>query len=275
MGKKRENQNLENTRRRPAQTRAIRESRGVKRYLYQSKPLAPRLLRLARAITAVPGHSQLAGISHVECEEMLAFYADSEKRGENVRALYPAVWKHLQACPRCRAAYTILMETTADDSTIPEVTSAHPLPFLVAQPEDAAWHTRVRSRIGGAPLGFGFTIRAEHLQKLVAPPESALILREQSPRADRSLLLSDTVTLGKREVIVQVWTRRTADPTRGQIEITLAASAPLPEPLRVSIAWNAHQYASQIQNGCARIDDIPLDELATARDLRVDFEERA
>lgn len=240
----------------------------------KSAPLALRLRRLTQAIATESRASSARHLTHAQVESLLAFYADSAKRGENVRALYPAVWKHLQTCPRCRATYTLLTETTTDDAAL-GIALTRPLPFLIAQPEDAAWHTRVRSRIGGAPLGFGFTIRAEHLQKLVALPESALILREQSPRADKSLLLSDTIALGKREVIVQVWTRRTADPTRVQIEITLVSSAPLPDPLRVSVEWNAHHYTRPIQNGRAHIDDIPLNDLATARDLRVDFEELA
>ncbi len=241
-------------------------------------PRALRFQHLAQAIASVPDAIQARRLSHVEVESLIEFYVDSEKRGEKVRTLYPAVWEHLQSCDRCRASYILLIEATSNSSTpesdgLPSIKAAQPLPFLVAQREDAAWNRHVRSRIGGAPLGFGFTIHAGHLQRLVAFPAPAIALRDQSQPGARSLLLSDTFTLGKREVMVELWTRRTEDSTQVQIEIHLASSTSLSELLRVSIQWNGHRYSSPIRQGRGMIDRIALADLERARDLRVEFEE--
>jgi hypothetical protein len=209
---------------------------------------------------------------------MLEFYVDSEHRKEDVRSLYPTVWKHIRTCTRCRESYTLITEATSDrykpesDESL-TASFAHPLPFLVTQRENAAWSKHVRSRIGGAPLGFGFTIHTEHLQRLVSLPAPALALRDQARPGARTLLLSDTFALGKREVMVELWTRRTEDPAQVQIEITLASSTSLPDPLRVSIRWNGHLYSSPIHQGQGVIDRIALSDLESARNLRVDFEE--
>jgi len=248
------------------------ERRGTKAEGRQKESLTQRLARLAQAIASASLPSR--PLSHADIEALLEFYVDSEQRGDDVRTLYPAVWKHLQSCSRCHTSYLLLTEALSESSEPPTIQAERSLPFLVTQPENAAWRKYVRSRIAGASLGFGFTIRAEHLQKLVAPPsEPALVLRNHAQSETKALLLSDHFTLGKREVMVELWTRRTQDPDQVQIEIILASSAPLPEPLRVSLRWNGHHYSSQIQQGYGVIERIPIADLKNARDLHVDFEE--
>lgn len=244
----------------------------------KKKPLALRLKHLAQAVASVSGASPVQRLPHVEVESLIEFYVDSEKRGEKVRTLYPAVWEHLKSCNRCRASYTLLTEATSNSSELegdglPSTRSVHPLPFLTAEVKDAAWSKHVRSRIGGAPLGFGFTIHSGHLQRLASLPAPALVLRDQSRPGARALLLSDTFTLGKREVLVELWSQRTEDPTQVQIEIALTSSNSLPDPLCVTVRWNEHHYSSQIHQGRGVIDRIAISDLESARDLRVDFEE--
>jgi hypothetical protein len=244
------------------------ERRKTKAKARRKESLTQRLARLAQAIASA------SPTLHADVEALLEFYVDSEQRGDDVRTLYPAVWKHLQSCNRCHTSYLLLTEALSESSEPPTIQAERSLPFLVTQPENAAWRKYVRSRIAGAPLGFGFTIQAEYLQKLVAPPsEPALVLRNHAQPEIKTLLLSDHFTLGKREVMVELWTRRTQDPDQVQIEIILASSAPLPEPLHVSLRWNGHHYASQIQQGYGVIERIPIADLKNARDLHVDFEE--
>jgi len=240
--------------------------------------LAMRLQHLAQAIASGPDASRVHRLSHAKVESLIEFYVDSEKRGEKAQALYPAVWSHLQSCSHCRVSYTLLTEAASDSDQresdgLHAAKSARPLPFLTAQTESAAWSKHVRSRIGGALLGFGFTIHSEHLQRLISSPTPALALRDQSRPGARALLLSDTFLLGKREIMVELWTHRTEDPAQVQIEITLASSTSLPDPLRVSIHWNGHKYSSPIHQGRGVIDRIAISDLERARDLRVDFEE--
>ena len=244
------------------------ERRGTKAEGRQKESLTQRLARLAQAIASA------SPTLHADVEALLEFYVDSEQRGDDVRTLYPAVWKHLQSCSQCHTSYLLLTQALAESAESPPLQATRPLPFSVTQPENAAWRKYVCSRIAGASLGFGFTIRAEHLQKLVAPPsEPALVLRNHAQSETKALLLSDHLTLGKHEVMVELWTHRTQDADHVHIEIILAATAPLPEPLRVSLRWNGHHYASQIQQGYGVIERIPIADLKNARDLHVDFEE--
>jgi len=239
----------------------------------KKEPLALRLKHLAQAIASASHASSPRRLSHHELESLLEFYVDSEQRGDDVRTLYPAVWKHLQSCSQCHTSYLLLTKALAESAESPPLQATRPLPFSVTQPENAAWRKYIRSRIAGAPLGFGFTIQAEYLQKLVASSEPALVLRNHAQPETKTLLLSDHLTLGKHEVMVELWTHRTQDADHVHIEITLAATAPLPEPLRVSLRWNGHHYSSQIQQGYGVIERIPIADLKNARDLHVDFEE--
>jgi hypothetical protein len=239
----------------------------------KKEPLALRLKHLAQAIASASHASSPRRLSHHEVESLLEFYVDSEQRGDDVRTLYPAVWKHLQSCSQCHTSYLLLTKALAESAESPPIQSTRPSPFPVTQPENAAWRKYIRSRIAGASLGFGFTIQAEYLQKLVASSEPALVLRNHAQPETKTLLLSDHLTLGKHEVMVELWTHRTQDADHVHIEIILAATAPLPEPLRVSLRWNGHHYASQIQQGYGVIERIPIADLKNARDLHVDFEE--
>ncbi len=245
------------------------EDRRTKDKGQKKESLTPRLARLAQAIATT---SSRRALTHADVEALLEFYVDSERRGENARTLYPTVWQHLQACDLCRTSYTLLTQALAENSEPSPEHPLPPLPFLTPQPEKAAWHKHLRSRIAGAPLGFGFTIHAEHLQKLVASSESALVLRNHTQPETKTLLLADHVPLGKRDVIVEVWTHR-AEPNYLRLEIVVVASDPLPESLRVSVRWNAHHYTSPIRQGYGIIERIPIPDLQNARDLHVDFEE--
>lgn len=222
-----------------------------------------RLQRLAQAIAN-------AGMSHADCEAALEFYLDGELRRQDARKLYPSVWQHLQTCARCRASYELLHATLVPvHSPAPNTLPA--LPFLAPAAANAAWRKRVRARVGGAALGFGFLIQPHHLRQLFN--SAALPLTRGHPSAEnRSLLLTDTINLGQREVAVEMWLQRSPDPSEGQLEISIAASAPLPEPLHAKLEWNGHTLSALVRQGSCLFEHLALAELQSARHLRVEFE---
>ncbi|GEM_PF-1083610 len=253
-----------------------RATRTAPRYLTDSPTLALRLQRLARAIAAAPGQPSPAPLSHAACEALLEFYVDHERRAEEARALYPAVWEHLQTCARCRESYDLAKAALADAApdSISTRASIPALPFLIRADETTAWSKQVRSRVGGAPLGFGFIIQPQHLQRLFAPAPAARLRGAAAP-TERALLLSDTVNLGQRNALVEMWVHRFADSPEGRLEIFLVSSSPLPEPLHVTLRWNDQQHSEVIVRGHCAFDHLPIAELENARDLRVEFAEQS
>lgn len=256
----------------------------------RNKALAVRLRRLAQAIAGAPTAAKAARLSCDACEALLEFYMDAAERGEKVRARFPAVWKHLQTCARCQESYRLLSESfgcTQDVSLRAEtpsigdaLPSAPPLPFLAPAPSDAAWSKRVRSRVGGAPLGFGFIIQALHLRRVVSASQPALLvrgkpapsLRLRSGQAQRSLVLSDTLSLGDRDVAVQVWAQRLDDSDAIRLEGLIASSTPLPAPLRVTLRWDDYAYSNLVHQGRFSFDEIPVSSLEHIRDFHVEFD---
>jgi len=246
----------------------------------KQKALASRLRRLAQAIAAAPKASPSANLSCTECEALLEFYVDTERRSDpsdslQARARFPAVWGHLETCARCQESYRLLSESWKADSTPPlddAALAAPPLPFLVPASNDAAWSKRVRSRVGGAPLGFSFIIRVLHLQRVVSVKQPTLAVRGVSKPSKKALALSDTIPLGNLNVNVEMWAQRLENSDNLRLEILLASSAPLPEPLRATLRWNDHTYSDLVRQGRFSFDGIPVSILEGARELRVEFE---
>ncbi len=217
-----------------------------------------------------------AAISHAECEAQLEFYVDGERRGDKVQTLFPAIGAHLQSCDRCRASYDLMTETLRDesplDSSFPTAARlAPPLPFVQPPQDDAAWTKQVRSSIGGAPLGFGFTLKSSHLRTLLSPTAPQLVYRDESPPTDRTLLVSDTLSLGRREVAVELWAIRAPDSARIQLKASVASSIELPGPLHAILRWNDHRASAIVRDGEC-VFDVPAAALENARDLRIEFE---
>ncbi|MEW5720082.1 MAG: hypothetical protein AB1817_15760 [Chloroflexota bacterium] len=235
--------------------------------LLDLKKLSAGLRRLSRALATTPPIE----ITHADCEAQLEFYVDAEKRNKNVRARYPSIWRHLQTCEQCRLSYTLLADSRSDP--LSEITSASlsPLPFLVPSDSRKAWTRQIRSHVGGAPLGFGFTIQPAHLARALAPT-AALVTRGDSAASGKTLLLSDVLTLGARDVTVDIWIHRVAHAPTARLEITLAASAPLPEPLRATLKWNDHQFSDLVRNDACVFDALPVAAIENARALRVEFD---
>ncbi len=242
--------------------------RPAKDYIDNSKKIGPQFERLRRAILAAPGKTRSRPLSHAEFGELLEFYIDSERRQEDTKKLYPRAWEHLQTCERCRSLYDLMNATLDDSITLP---ARPPLPFLAPIPPNALWSQQIRSRVGGAPLKFGFIVQAAHLTRALTLP-SSLVLRGDAPPAQKSLLLSDTVTLDQQEIAVDVWLYHPEQQNTADIEISAVSSKPLSEPLRVTLNWNEQRYSSLLQNGKCVFNAIPLSDPQNLRDLRVEFE---
>lgn len=235
----------------------------TKEYLTDSPIFASRFANLMQAIQNTP-----KTISHTACEELLEFYVDSEQHHENVRELYPLVWKHLQTCKRCQSSYEFM--NAAQDSSVDFSTKLN-LPFLAPANPNALWNKKIRPRVGGAPLGFNFVIQAAHLTRTFNSP-SSLVLRGDGPPSTKSLILSDVVTLPEQEIAIDVWLYRPEHQDTVTFEISAVSSTPLAEPMQVALAWNDHRFTGSLQKGQCIFDSIPLSELQGYRDLRVEFE---
>lgn len=245
------------------------------RYLQDSGKLAPRLQRLAQAIAASSGAPMAARLSCDECEAMLEFYVDAEMRGEPPNDLFPAVQKHLKTCSRCQVSYQLLADSLGEEPMTDfaiQAASAPTLPFLLPPASDAPWTKRVHPRIGGAPISFGVAIQASHLRQRLSESQPAMLTRGKLTPGKRTLVLSDAFSLGDRKVAAKLWVQRLEDPAFLRIEIQLASSSPLPEPLHVHVTWNGRTQAGLVHDGKYSLDGIPLSALEGERTLRIEFQ---
>ncbi len=239
------------------------------------KDRAAGLKRLALAVSAVSAEAERISLSHAECEALLEFYVDSEQRGETARELYPSVWNHLQSCEQCRLSYVLLSEASVPGPVEPALQPSAPLafdlPFLTHSQKDAAWISHVSSRVGGGPLRFDITLGPAWIKSIFAPP-SAQFQYKGSAETHRALLFSKILSVGTRKVDVKLWVQELGDPAYVQLQVLLASSAPLPEPLRVVIRWNGHTLSDWMHQGMATFKGVDASDLQNVQDLRVEFE---
>ena len=250
------------TKRSPKPNRARRKH--AETQIALGKLQAPRFQRLAHDIASANRET-----SHSEFESLLEFVVDGESRGENLQTVYPEVWKHLQNCKRCQLSYELMTTIPRLETPLARIQSkSEPAPQV---DQNSVWTKHVRSRVGGAPLGFGFAIQPAFLTRLVTP-QNALLTRGSALEGKR-LLLSDSITLGDRNIAVTIWLHPEDPNNTARLEILVASYAPLPEPLNAILKWNGHVRSIPVHEGECSFDHIPLTEIADASDLRVDFEE--
>lgn len=213
-------------------------------------------------------------LSHQECDSLLEFYISSEIRGENAAKLYPTVARHLLTCERCRTSYSLVKDALsfkgAEKDARASQTAFSPLPFLSTPQPTEAWKRVVRSPIGGAPIGFGFAIQRQHLLASISP-STGLSVRGASPSSEAPLLLSDTVVLGQRQVMVEMRTMQSQDPDHIEVRISLAASSPLPAPVHATLEWNQEQRSAIVQDGKCSFEGIPVSAVAEGGEIHVEF----
>ena len=231
-----------------------------------SEKIELRLARLRQAIIhSRPTRSRPN--THEKFETLLEFFIDSERRQEDVKKIYPKGWEHLQTCERCKSLHAAV--TSAPDSF--ENSSIRPtLPFLAPMPPNALWSKQIRARVGGAPFQCMFIIQPAHLTRTLAV-SSSLVLRGDAPPAQKSLLLSDTITFDQQTIDIEAWLYHAQPQTTADLEISAISAEPLPEALRVSLIWNDQRYSSLLQHGKCIFNALPLADLENLRDLRVEF----
>jgi hypothetical protein len=139
---------------------------------------------------------------------------------------------------------------------------------------DSPWNTRIRSRVGGAPLGFAFVIPPNYLQQRLAASQALLVRDDWQSRVEpgKTLLLADTITLGRHDVAVKLWLCQPTPSDHAQIEISLASSVPLPEPFRITLRLNSRKYSRVLRQGQCTIKNIPLATLRNAELFHVNFQ---
>ncbi|MBI5652467.1 MAG: hypothetical protein HZC40_18775 [Chloroflexi bacterium] len=174
-------------------------------------------------------------------------------------------------CARCRAVHATLTAARDERTDDLPVLDRPPLAFLASSPKDAGWSSHVRARVGGKPLGFGFRVQPKFLRHLLTIPSLAPV-RGASAADDGTLILSDTVTLGLNDVLVEVWLRPLAKPNHARLDISVTSTEPLPAPLRVTIRWKGARYTKTLTRGQTSIAPVSLSALKHATSLRVDFE---
>ncbi|MBI4788986.1 MAG: hypothetical protein HY782_18295 [Chloroflexi bacterium] len=244
------------------------------RTLGDPKQLAPKFQRLAQTIAAAPDIHPRAPLSHEDCQALLEFYVDSEKRGENARALYPGISKHLKTCADCQMTYDSLTEALSEpasrDFTLPS-NLKFDLPFLVHSQPNAPSSKYVHSRVAGGPLRFGVIVNSKTIGSALASSAQFALPGERGESAtEGSLLFLDSFALGRRSVDVEL-RMRPVDAHHARLDISVVPSTPLPEPLRISLYLNDEPYPAALEHGRGSTGEISLAKLENAQ-IRVEFE---
>ena len=126
------------------------------------------------------------------------------------------------------------------------------------------------ARTNTKTLRFGFEIRPAFLRHVLATP--ALAATRGASVADGTLLLSDTVTLGLNDVLVEVWLHPLENSNHVRMEISVTSAAPLPEPLRMTIRWKGTLHTKTLLDGQTSIASVSLSSLQHAPSLRIEFQ---
>jgi hypothetical protein len=240
------------------------------------KRLARGLQRMVQAAAALAEPD--AGLDHAACNAMLATYVDAEKHGEQAAVRFPRVWQHLQDCTDCHLSYTLLSdalgtESTAGANTLFEPATARDIPFLQTHSTDSPW-TPFVSRTGpGAPVRFGFVVTRPVIASLFE--RNATIAMRGAEPTPPSLILSDFVSVGTREISIDVRAFPAETPDRLRLHVTCAPSDPFRMPVWVTLKWPGHRLVSALDDDRAVLPDILSADLAQATELHVEFDTEA
>jgi hypothetical protein len=180
-----------------------------------------------------------------ECDDLLDIYVDEELAGQDVEQAYPLIWRHLEGCVRCNQAYQLLLDSLSRERSQPSsqeflrVPMSPRLPFSASPSGNTPWMARLRSRIGGAPLGVVFAFNLSYLHSLLAPPALAAVRADDFlPSPASRLLLSDTVTVGEQNLVVEVTaTRNPEEPEHLDLKAVISSSPRLSEKLWARLTW--------------------------------------
>ena len=242
----------------------------LRRKLTTPGPWAERFRRLALAVARVQD------VTCEECQSSLDMYVHAELAGEDVRKRYPALWLHIHTCAECSLAHTLVLESLsqgqeqqsghANDPNDPVVRSAVDLPFLSRPPADAPWVIRKRSPLAGRGLYLSIHLRPTYLWQLVASPDLGLQVRGEALRADNILLVTDAVSWGEQDLVIEAVAERRAEQLDTlHLRVHITSSESLPENLWVMLRWGNEVRDGKVPpGGRADLGEVSLGALKEA-----------
>ncbi len=202
-------------------------------------------------------------VSQDEWEQLLPWYVSDELSGENVRALYPRLWQHLQTCTRCAESYALLKLALEEDTGAAIPREARPtLPFEFT-PADSAWFQQKSSQLLGDKPRVNFILNPTHLKKLFAAPQFSS-LRDAGDQPARALLLQDEMSIGDQTMVVQAWLISSAGSRNVNVQLQIVPLTPLRAPLEAYLRWGASEYRTRITQGAGAFENIPWREVLAA-----------
>jgi hypothetical protein len=245
-------------------------------YRREPQALTPHAERLLRAATASTG-TATESLSCDECEARLEFYVDAERRGEPVDRTFHAVWEHLRTCPSCQTSYQLLkagLEVDAVPDAGAERSSSRSLPFLASRSADGLWYKHAGSRLLGGPIRFDYHFQAAYVQQRLSQSQPATLgLRgEVLKPGKRAMIVTDPISLGDRNVVVEISAERLPDPNLVRLEIELTSSIALPERLWVHLRWNDFVHTDVMQGNRYTFDRLPAAAMEGKEGLHVEFQ---
>jgi hypothetical protein len=236
------------------------------------KPLRirpPQLRRLARDLLRLRQRSPADALSHAECEEMLAWYTSDEQARQDVRNLYPTVWRHLQTCDRCAQSYELLkfaLEAGPRAESPPRFDLATKLSFLSDRPFET-WRLEKSSPLFGNKPRVGFRLQPAYIRQVLATPRYAFS-RDRGEQVPELLLLQDEMPLGQHLVTVSAWLVRSPLQTDlASIRFQIASQTRLGKGLTAHLRWGDQDYMTPVVDSRGRFESIVVPDFADAKNL--------
>ncbi len=114
----------------------------------------------------------------------------------------------------------------------------------------------MRSSIGGARMGLGFVIQRQQVLASLTPMAGPVVRGDSATHQDR-LLLSDTVVLGQRKVMVEMRIAQTHDREHIDLHVSLVSSTPLTDPVYAMLKRDQETRSAAVRDGKCSFGGIP------------------
>ncbi len=177
------------------------------------------------------------------CQNNLDLYLTAESNGDDVKFLYPTVWRHLQTCRDCVQVYLHLKELLiVGPNELPAgnmpVLLPEQLPFLSPPTAQSPWITRLRSQLTGAPFNLSVQFNLEYLKTLFTLPAFAPTREVVAIPSDVQLLLHQPVVIGEQTLTIELtYSQPVNQPDKINLQATVVCDGPLPANLMAQLTW--------------------------------------
>lgn len=208
-----------------------------------------------------------------ECQDILDVYVEAEVAGQDVRHLFPPIWRHVQTCPVCGTRYEALLHETRSSQSFHRsagiAVSTRRLSFLPPTSPASPWVAQWRSGLTGAPFGVSYTIDPQYLrQRLLG--SSTLVTRrtDDTLAAEPKILVRDFQSIGEQTLAVLVTgTLALNQPGVLTVHASIASSEPLPKKLWATLTWADFREARPVDaSGVVDFSPVSLDALLQPND---------